>query len=157
ALNSTKICFEIRYFSRYDYSCELGSTSLLVGIVSSLAVLLIPIEAAFACLILHRANMQELPMRRVVECLRLAAILGLMTGTGVKAGLIVSVDAPHVQASTVSGVTTETFNGFSTGTLSSLNTAVGTVSSAASGHFAVVDADVFGGAGGTGKYFSIGA
>ena len=79
-------------------------------------------------------------------------------GTGVRADLIVSIDAPGVQASTVTGagVKTETFNGFNTGTYSSLNTAVGTVSSA-NGKIAVLGADIYGGAGGTSNYLALGA
>ncbi len=52
-------------------------------------------------------------------------------------------------------MTTETFDGFSTGQYSSLTTAVGMLTS--SGAFSVVAADIYGGAGGTGNYFAVGA
>jgi len=108
-------------------------------------------------LILNKAKVQELPMRRISECLGLVvAVLGLVAGTGAKAAsLIVSVDAPGVQASTVPGVTTETFDSFSAGNYSSLSTAVGTITSMDAGQFAIVPANVFGGAGGTGNFFTI--
>ena len=50
---------------------------------------------------------------------------------------------------------TETFNGFSTGQYSSLTTSVGTLST--SGALEIVAADIYGGAGGTGNYFALGA
>ena len=66
-----------------------------------------------------------------------------------------TAEAATVQASTVPGVLTETFNEFSTGQYSSLTTAVGTLSTA--GSLAIVAADIYGGAGGTGNYFAVGA
>jgi PEP-CTERM motif len=86
-----------------------------------------------------------------------ALLLAIGAETRARAGLIVSVDNPGVQSSTVAGATTETFDGSSPGTYSSLNTAVGTVTSASGGKFAIVQADIFGGAGGSGNYFSVGA
>jgi PEP-CTERM motif len=86
-----------------------------------------------------------------------ALLLAIGVETRARAGLIVSVDNPGVQSSTVAGVTTETFNGFNPGNYSSLSTAVGTVTSASGGKFAIVGADVYGGAGGSGSYFSVGA
>jgi hypothetical protein len=52
-------------------------------------------------------------------------------------------------------VTTEAFNSFGTGQYSSLETAVGTLST--SGSLAIVAADSYGGAGGTGNYMALGA
>jgi hypothetical protein len=79
----------------------------------------------------------------------------IYTGNTARAGLVTTVDAPGVQASTVAGVTTETFNSFSKGQYSSLTTAVGTLSTA--GAESIVVADSYGGAGGTGNYFALGA
>jgi len=87
----------------------------------------------------------------------LAAVAALMIagGTQARAGLVLTADAAGVQSSTVAGVTTENFNEFSTGHYSSLTTAVGTLST--TGHFAIVEANEYGGAGGAGNYFSVGA
>ncbi len=54
-----------------------------------------------------------------------------------------------MQSSTVPGVITETFDSFANGQYSSLSTAVGTLSSA--GEFAIVNADLYGGAAGPGS------
>ena len=83
------------------------------------------------------------------------AVLVTHTGTTVRAGLVMTVDAAGVQASTVAGVTTETFNSFGPGQYSSLATAVGTLNTA--GAQSIVVADSYGGAGGTGNYFALGA
>ena len=93
--------------------------------------------------------------KRVFACL--VAVVPLAAGfpTLARAGVVLSIEAAGAQTSTVPGVTTETFNSFSTGNYSSLSTNVGTLTS--SGEFAIVPADVFGGAGGAGNYFSVGA
>ncbi|WP_165068953.1 PEP-CTERM sorting domain-containing protein [Paludisphaera rhizosphaerae] len=75
------------------------------------------------------------------------------TGT-TEAGLIVTADAPSVQATLVAGATTENFDGFRTGLYSSLDTAVGRLST--NGAFAILAANVYGGAGGKGEFFSVG-
>ena len=85
----------------------------------------------------------------------MVALLVTHTGTTVRAGLVMTVDAPGVQTSTVAGVTTETFNSFNAGQYTNLTTAVGTLSTA--GAASIVVADLYGGAGGTGKYFALGA
>jgi hypothetical protein len=69
------------------------------------------------------------------------------------AGYVLTVNAAGSQSSTVSGATTETFNGFQTGVYTSLTTAVGTVTSAGE---TIELANQYGGAGGTGNYFVIG-
>ena len=71
-----------------------------------------------------------------------------------KAGLILSVEAPKVQASSAAGLTRESFDSFTPGTYTSLPTAVGTLTSPG---LAIVAANQYGGAGGTGNYFAIGA
>lgn len=75
------------------------------------------------------------------------------------AALILSYEAAGVQASTVAGVTTEMFNPTGSGAIAagryaSLNTAVGTISSPGA---SVLVANVYGGAGGSGNYFAVGA
>ncbi len=91
----------------------------------------------------------------------MAAVLGLAAVAGpAEAGLVLSVEAPGVQASTVSGVTTETFNFNNTGNYTSLNTRVGTLTSPG---LAIDAANQYGGAatatltGGSNNYFAIGA
>jgi hypothetical protein len=76
-------------------------------------------------------------------------------GPAAHAGLVMSAEAAGMQTSTVAGVITETFNSFGTGQYSSLQTAVGSLST--SGSLAIVSADIYGGAGGTGNYFALGA
>jgi PEP-CTERM motif len=91
-----------------------------------------------------------------LSCCAAMALAGLSMGTRASADPIsLSVEAAGLQTSTVPGVTTETFNEFSTGQYSSLSTAVGTLTTSGSG--AIVVADIFGGAGGTGNYFAVGA
>ena len=83
-------------------------------------------------------------------------LLGLVASQAnqARADLILTAGAAGSQASTVSGVTTENFNSFSTGTYTSLNTAVGTLSSAG---MSIRAAGQYGGAGGTGNFFAIGS
>ena len=69
--------------------------------------------------------------------------------------MALSVETAGVETTSVSPVTTETFNSIATGLYSTLNTSVGVLST--SGTAAIVVADVFGGAGGTGNYFAVGA
>jgi PEP-CTERM motif len=82
-------------------------------------------------------------------------LLAAHIGARAHAGVVMTVDAAGVQSSSVPGVTTETFNSFSPGQYSSLVTSLGTLST--SGEFSIVAADGFGGAGGTGHYFAVGA
>jgi hypothetical protein len=83
------------------------------------------------------------------------SLLAIGSVPSAQAGLVMTVDAPGVQSSTVAGVTNESFNSFGTGQYSTLQTAVGTLST--SGSLAIVPADIYGGAGGTGNYFALGA
>ncbi len=69
-----------------------------------------------------------------------------------RAGIMVTVDAPGIQASTVSGVTTESFNELRPGIKTSYDSAIGEYS----GQFAIVSADAYGGANGS-NYFAVGA
>jgi hypothetical protein len=99
-------------------------------------------------------------VKRVVQGIALIAVSLLVAngmGAQAEAGIVVFVNAPGVQASTVPGVTTETFNGFGTGRYTNLVTAVGTVSSTSGGQFAIVSADSYSGAGGNTNYFALGA
>ena len=103
-------------------------------------------------------------MRIRSNALGICAMIALLVAGGGKtsqAGITYTIDAPGVQASTVAGVTTETFNGFSTGNYSTLVTAVGTLTSANRGDFAIVPSSssaygAYGGAGGTGNFFALG-
>ena len=80
-------------------------------------------------------------------------VLLLLAASQVQAQIVVTINAPGVQASTVAGVTTENFNSFAPGTYTSLNTAIGTYTSPG---MAIAPADPFGGAGGSGSYFAMG-
>ena len=70
------------------------------------------------------------------------------------AGFVLTANAAGSQSSTVSNVTTESFDGFGAGTYTSLSTAIGTLTSPG---LKVLSADLYGGAGGTGNYVAIGA
>jgi hypothetical protein len=87
-----------------------------------------------------------------------AAVLSASFCSQSRAGLTTSIDAAGVQASTVPGVTTETFDSITQGNYSTLSTAVGTLTSA--GAFAILpgssDGGAYGGANST-PYFSLGA
>ncbi|QEH32664.1 hypothetical protein OJF2_11430 [Aquisphaera giovannonii] len=72
------------------------------------------------------------------------------------AGLVVSVEAPGVQATSVAGAVTETFDSFSSGGYQTLNTALGTVTTTPTGNFAAIEASPVGGAGGSGNFFVLG-
>jgi hypothetical protein len=93
--------------------------------------------------------------KSVLACFAVIVPLAPQFSTQAHAGIVLSVEAAGAQTSTVPDVITQTFNSFSPGDYSSLTTNVGTLSS--SGEFAIVPADVFGGAGGVGNYFSVGA
>ena len=83
----------------------------------------------------------------------MAGLASLVSGRA-EAGYLLTVNNAGSQTSTVSGVTTESFDSIKTGEYTSLNTAVGTLSSPG---MAVVSANQYGGAGGSGNYFAIGA
>jgi hypothetical protein len=88
--------------------------------------------------------------------LAVPAAWALVAGLGpapAAAGLILTTEAPGVQSSQVAGVITETFDTIPTGSYSTLATAVGTFSSPGVG---IVDANVYGGAGGIGHYLAVG-
>lgn len=83
-----------------------------------------------------------------------AAVLGcaeLVGPTRASAGLIVTIEAPGVSSSSVSGVTTESFNSLSPGNYSTYQSAIGTYT----GPFAIVSPDAYGGALGS-KYMAVG-
>jgi hypothetical protein len=82
-------------------------------------------------------------------------LLAARGGPSALAGIAMTFEAPGVQSSADAGVITETFNTVGTGQYSSLETAVGTLST--SGSLAIVGADSYGGAGGSGNYFALGA
>lgn len=67
--------------------------------------------------------------------------------------LVLTAEAPGVQSSQVTGVTTETFNTQTVGTKSSLTSPIGTYTTSIG--FNIDPADVFGGAGGTGNYVTV--
>lgn len=99
----------------------------------------------------------QVSMKSITASMVVSTLVTFGAGTAAEADLIVSVEAPGVQSSSVSGVTTETFDGFKAGIYSSLVTSVGTVTSMSPGNFVIIPADRYGGAGGTGNYFAVGA
>jgi hypothetical protein len=93
-------------------------------------------------------------LRNFAVCATIALLIA-GAGTTCRAGVVLSIDAAGVQSSTVPGVITEDFNSFAPGTYSTLSTAVGTLTT--SGAFQIQGPDQYGGAGGTGEYFTFGA
>lgn len=93
-------------------------------------------------------------MRRLVAWMVVAGSFGAVAGDA-KAALVVSLEAAGVQASTVSGVTTETFNSYNTGLKSSINSSIGTYTSGSQG-IAIVSPDQYGGSNNS-QYVAIGA
>jgi hypothetical protein len=72
--------------------------------------------------------------------------------------IVVTIDDPGVQASTVSGATTETFSGYAIGKYNKITSVIGTYTSPGTTQgIAIVAANQYGGAGGSGNYFAIGA
>lgn len=71
-----------------------------------------------------------------------------------EAGFVLTANSAGSESSTVSGVTTETFDSFRAGDYTKLTTAVGTL---ASPGLAIVANNEYGGAGSSGNYFAIGA
>ena len=72
--------------------------------------------------------------------------------------IMIYVEAPHLIASSVANVTTETFDELAAGKYSSkVVTLIGTYNGTTADPFEIVNPDSYGGAGGTGRYFAIGA
>ncbi len=86
-------------------------------------------------------------------------LAGVLAATALQAAAIVAyVEAPSVQATSVSNVSTENFNSAATGIYSTnYVSSIGTYAGSSTNKFAIVAADQYGGAGGTGNYFAIGA
>lgn len=80
-----------------------------------------------------------------------AAVVGI-SAESASAGVILTPSAAGVQATSQVGAVTETFNGISPNTYTTLSTAVGTLTSSG---MHVMPADVYGGAGGVGNYLGI--
>jgi hypothetical protein len=87
-----------------------------------------------------------------VHIVIVAATCGIQTFQA-QASILVTAEAPGVQASMVPDVATENFDSFAPGRYTTLMTDVGTYSSSV----AVVAAGVFGGAGGNGRYMGVGS
>ncbi|HLK63557.1 MAG TPA: PEP-CTERM sorting domain-containing protein [Bryobacteraceae bacterium] len=86
------------------------------------------------------------------------AILGsaLIPGS-YAASLIAHVEAPSVEATTVGGATTTTFDTLTPGTYTSpLSTSIGVYNATFGPAYAIVQANSYGGAGNTGSYFAVG-
>ena len=71
--------------------------------------------------------------------------------------IAVYVEPPTIESSSFAGVTTETFDSTSPGVYASdFASVIGTYTGTPSNPFAIVAADQYGGAGGTGNYFAVG-
>lgn len=86
--------------------------------------------------------------------LSLTIIAAGLLAQNVRAQVVVTIEKPGVQHSSVPNITTETFDGFAPGVYTSLVSNIGTYSSPGE---AIVSANQYGGAGGAGNYYSIGA
>ena len=84
----------------------------------------------------------------------LAGVLALFNSSRAVADFVLTANDPGSQQSAVSGVTTQTFDSFSSGRYKTLDVGFGTLSS---DNLQIVRADSYGGAGGTGRYFSVGS
>lgn len=87
----------------------------------------------------------------------LASLLVVAAPIAASAQITLTAEAPGVQSTQDATATTETFDGFTAGNYNSLATAVGTLAAPAGQTFNIHAADAFGGAGGTGNYFVVGA
>jgi hypothetical protein len=90
---------------------------------------------------------------RLFSSFALACVLLSNSGMA-QAGFVLTANAAGSQTSTVANITTETFDSFKAGRYQTLNTAIGTLTSP---NMQIVSNDQYGGAGGQGNYFSIGA
>ena len=89
-----------------------------------------------------------------------AVLLSLMVGPVALPGntIVAYVEAPTIQASSVPSITTETFDALTPGIYStSVVGAIGTYVGTSTIPFAIVGADSYGGAGGSGRYFAVGS
>lgn len=84
----------------------------------------------------------------------LAIFLSLLGSGSASADLVLTANDPGSQQSTIAGVTTQTFNSIDTGRYQSLDVGIGKLSA---DNLEIVKADSYGGAGGSGHYFSVGA
>jgi hypothetical protein len=78
--------------------------------------------------------------------------VGLVTAPSAYSQVVFTVEGAGVQSTTVAGATTETFDELTPGALGSYVSPVGTFNGGA-----IVEANQYGGAGGTGNYFAVGA
>ena len=100
-------------------------------------------------------RIQRLKVRNLVYTLSLFTIAGISLASVPKqarAGILLTIEGPGIQASSVPGVTTETFNSLTPGIKTSYSSPIGEYS----GQFAIVSPDSYGGADQT-KYLAIGA
>ncbi len=82
-----------------------------------------------------------------------AAIAAFLPASSARAGLIVTLEAPKIQSTQVSGTTVETFDSVNTGRYTSLTSTLGTYTSAG---LQIVSPDQYGGANQT-RYIAVGA
>jgi hypothetical protein len=94
----------------------------------------------------------------VTKSYKLGLFVAFLSSSAFANTIVAYVEAPGFQASSLSGVTTADFNSLSTGNYSApLTTPIGIYQASPSDQFRIAAADSFGGAGGTGNYFAVGA
>ena len=86
--------------------------------------------------ILDKEEASSLEVRKFAHAFSLTAVAGILSPRPMqaRAGILLTIDAPGVQSSTVSGVTTETFDSRTPGIMTSYSSTIGQYS----GQFAIV-------------------
>jgi hypothetical protein len=94
----------------------------------------------------------------VINPYKISLIAALLSANAFANTIVAYVEAPGIQASSLSGITNMDFDSLSAGNYSSpLTTPIGVYEASPSDQFKIIAADSFGGAGGTGNYFAIGS
>jgi hypothetical protein len=94
----------------------------------------------------------------VLHLLRTSLLIAGLSSNALADTIVAYLEAPGIQASSLSGITTTDFDSYSTGSYSSpLTTPIGVYEASPSNQFKVIAADQYGGAGATGNYFAIGS
>jgi hypothetical protein len=94
----------------------------------------------------------------VTNLYKISLLIVVLSANAFASTIVAYVEAPGLQASSLSSITTTDFNSLSTGNYSApLATSIGTYQASPSDQFRILGADQYGGAGGTGNYFAIGS
>lgn len=97
-------------------------------------------------------------IKAIKSSIPVAAALFASSFTAKANSIVAYVEGPGVQSSSVSNIATETFEGATPGIYTnSFSSSIGAYQGTGESKFAIVRADQYGGAGGTGNYFAVGA